>query len=175
MHFSFWEKLGFSLLVSAWVVWGSIIIGDMVVQADETQVAAMRLAAPVGDGKKEDAVVPVDALTLLQTASIKNGAKIFKKCQSCHTVGKGGANKVGPNLWDLFNRPRGAHNSFKYSKTLAGMGGQWSFEDLNKFLLNPRNVVKGTKMSFAGLKKPNDRADVLVYLRSLSDAPKALP
>lgn len=177
MHFSFWEKLGFSLLVSAWLIWGSVMIGDMVVQADESQVAALRLAEPTDGGQKEAApkAAPVNVMDILQTASVETGATVFNKCKSCHTPDNGGANKVGPNLWDVFNRPRGKHEGFNFSSTLAGMGGQWTLEEMDKFLLKPRDVVSGTKMSFAGLKKPEDRAAVLVYMRSLSDSPIALP
>ena len=112
---------------------------------------------------------------LLSTASIENGEKIFKKCSSCHNYTKGSKSKVGPNLWDIINRPKANIDGFAYSKSLATHGGQWSYEDLNNFLYKPKDYIAGTKMNFSGLKKAEDRADVILWMRENSDNPIALP
>ncbi|MFZ1680960.1 MAG: cytochrome c family protein, partial [Rhizobiaceae bacterium] len=106
------------------------------------------------------------------------GATVFKKCASCHTVDNGGANKVGPNLWNIVNRPVASHEGFAYSapmKAFAEGGKTWDYESLSQFTLAPKGLVKGTAMGFAGLKKIDERANLIAYLRSLSDAPAPLP
>ncbi len=112
---------------------------------------------------------------LLASADPDNGAKIAKKCLSCHTVDKGGKDKVGPNLWDVVGRPVAAREGFGYSDALKNLGGEWTYDRLNAFLRNPKEFAPGTKMSFAGLKKAEDRADLIAWLRTLSDAPRPLP
>ena len=116
-----------------------------------------------------------NATAFLGSASLVKGAKLFKKCKSCHTTKKGGKNTIGPNLWDVVGRKIAGSTGFKYSEALKGKGGDWSFAALDAFLANPKSYAKGTKMSFRGVKKNEDRADLLVYLHSLSDAPKPLP
>ncbi|MGI9392888.1 MAG: c-type cytochrome [Parvibaculales bacterium] len=123
--------------------------------------------------KKQAADPPLTSL--FPTANLKRGAKIFKKCAACHSVEKGGASKVGPALWGIINATKGHVSGFSYSKALLKMGGGWSFDELNAFLKKPRSYIKGTKMNFIGLKKPQDRADILLYLRSLDDTPAKLP
>ncbi len=113
--------------------------------------------------KKEEK--PVDIAALLKSANIDNGAKIFKKCSSCHSVERGGGNKVGPNLNGVVGRKRASVAGFKYSDAMVQKGGAWSLDDLNLFLTKPKDFVPGTKMGFAGLKKPQDRADVILYLQ----------
>lgn len=112
--------------------------------------------------KKEEK--PVDFAALLKSANFDNGAKIFKKCSTCHNADKGGGNKIGPNLYGVVGRKKAAIASFKYSDAMMNKGGAWSRDDLNLFLTKPKDYVVGTKMGFAGLKKPQDRADVILYL-----------
>ena len=131
---------------------------------------------PSGDSgtvKKEEVVEPISAL--LASASLENGEKLFKKCATCHNYEKGGANKVGPQLWNLINRPKANVEGFAYSKALAEYGGEWSYEELAEFLYKPKKFIKGTKMNFAGLKKVKDRADIVYFLREQSDSPVPLP
>ncbi|MEK9725610.1 MAG: cytochrome c family protein [Rhodospirillaceae bacterium] len=176
MNFSWYEKVGFGLLIAAWVVWGSDKIGGMLVHAKGMEKPAYAVAAAEADDAKAEAGKPaVDAMTLLASAAADAGEKVFKKCKACHTVEKGGKNTVGPNLWNVVGRAKGSGEGFSYSDAVKGLGGEWTFADLNAFLENPKGFAKGTKMSFAGLKKPEDRAEVIVYLRSLSDSPKPLP
>ena len=112
----------------------------------------------------------------LAGANVEAGKAIFmKQCLTCHTVDKSGANKVGPNLWDIVGRKKASHEGFSYSSALQAKGGEWTYEDINKLLFKPSAYVKGTKMAFAGLLKEQDRADLEAYLRSLSDSPKPLP
>ena len=116
--------------------------------------------------------------TLLQSADPARGETVFKRCAACHTGEKGGANKVGPHLWDVLDRPAASVEGFGYSaamKEFGAAGNKWDYEHLNKFLTSPKGFIKGTAMGFAGDKKDNERADLIAYLRTLSDNPAPLP
>ena len=114
--------------------------------------------------------------TLLAKASVEKGQSAAKQCQACHTFEKGGPNRVGPNLWNIVGSQRGeARGGFNFSAAMKGKGGTWTFDELNKFLANPRSYIPGTAMTFAGLSKPDQRADVIDYLHTLSDNPLPLP
>jgi cytochrome c len=107
---------------------------------------------------------PIDINQLLRTANFDNGAKVFKKCASCHTIGKGEAPKVGPNLFGVVGRKKAA-TAFNYSEAMKAKGGAWDVESISQFITKPKDYVPGTKMAFPGLKKPQDRADVILYLQ----------
>jgi cytochrome c len=106
---------------------------------------------------------------LLAAANIENGQRLSKKCAQCHTFNKGGKNKLGPNLWNTFGAKIAHVSGFSYSRAMAKKEGKWTIDSLNKFLYKPREFIKGTKMSFAGLKKPKDRADIITFLKSKTD------
>jgi cytochrome c len=113
--------------------------------------------------------------TLLASASVEKGQATAKQCQACHTLEKGGPNRVGPNLWGIVGRQRASEPGFSYSAAMKAKGGTWTFDELNKFLANPRGYITGTAMTFAGLSREQQRADVIDYLHTLSDSPMPLP
>ena len=117
----------------------------------------------------------VDLIALMAMGDVASGEKIFKKCAACHSINKGGKNKIGPALYNVVGRAVGGVGDYKYSKALASYGKEWSFEELNGYLTKPASYLKGTKMSFAGLRKEKDRASVIKYLNQSSDSPKQLP
>lgn len=130
------------------------------------------------DGGEETAVEEVPLALLLANADVASGEKLFKKCSACHTFEQGGANKVGPALYGVVGSSIAHLDDFGYSDVLSGYkaeGKVWSYENLNAFLTKPKDFAPGTKMSFAGLKKETDRADLLAYLQTLSIAPVAFP
>ena len=116
-----------------------------------------------------------DIKVLLAMGSVDHGKKIFSVCKSCHSIKEGGGNKIGPALWAVVGRPIGFLNDYKYSKAFAKFEGEWNFETLNSFLIKPKDYIKGTKMSYAGLKKEKDRASVILYLNENTDNPLQLP
>ena len=113
-------------------------------------------------------------VALFASASAADGAKVFKKCAACHSISKGGGNKIGPALWGVIGRKAGSISDYKYSKALAVHGKIWSFEEMNGFLIKPKEWVKGTKMAFAGLKNAKERAAVILYMNENSDNPLPL-
>jgi cytochrome c len=127
-------------------------------------------------GKEAAAAAPSEPIEkLLQTASVEKGAAAAKKCAACHSFEKDGGNKVGPNLYNVVNRDRGMMPGFNYSGPMKSKGGQWTYDELNKFLANPKAYIVGTAMGFAGIAKDSERADVIDYLHTLSDNPAPLP
>ena len=115
-----------------------------------------------------------DIVALFASVSSADGAKVFKKCAACHSINKGGSNKIGPALWGVIGRKAGSISDYKYSKAMAAHGENWSFEEMNNFLIKPKDWIKGTKMAFAGLKNANDRAAVILYMNENSDNPLPL-
>ena len=120
-------------------------------------------------------VEKIDITAVMALGDITSGEKIFKKCAACHSINKGGRNKIGPALYNVVGRAVGGVDDYKYSKALASYGKEWTFEELNGFLTKPSSYLKGTKMSYAGLRKEKDRASVIKYLNQNSDSPKLLP
>lgn len=119
--------------------------------------------------------VQVDVIELLSKANADKGADLIKKCAICHDFNKGGPNRIGPNLWNIVGSKKAEKPGFSYSKALSEKGGTWTYEDLFHMIQKPSQFVPGTKMNFVGFKNPQDVADVIAYLRTLSDNPVALP
>ncbi|HEX5509147.1 MAG TPA: cytochrome c family protein [Pseudolabrys sp.] len=117
---------------------------------------------------------PIEAL--LASASADRGKQTARQCQACHTFEKGGPNRVGPNLWNIVGSPRGEdRGGFAFSDAMKKKGGKWTYDELNKFLTHPQGYIPGTKMTFAGLPRDKQRADVIAFLRTQSDSPVPLP
>jgi len=127
-------------------------------------------------GEKAAAAAPPEPIEkLLQTASVQKGEQAAKKCAACHDFTKGGPNKVGPNLFGIVGDKKGEGRGFNFSAAMKAKGGTWTIDDLSQFIDNPKGFVPGTAMGFAGIQKDSERADLLVYLNSLSDSPQPLP
>lgn len=139
---------------------------------------AIAVAEPAAAGKGEAtaAAAPSEPIeTLLAKASTERGETSAKKCAACHTFDKGGPNRVGPNLWGVVGRKRASAPGFNYSAAMKAKGGEWTFDELNKFLAGPGAYILGTSMTFAGLPRGSERADVIDYLRTRADSPVPLP
>ncbi len=117
----------------------------------------------------------IDIAALMALGDLAAGEKVFKKCAACHSIAKGGKNAIGPALYNVVSRKVGSVNDYKYSKALSEYGKEWTFEELNGYLIKPAKWIKGTKMAFAGLRKEKDRASVILYLNQNSDNPLPLP
>lgn len=136
-----------------------------VIVSDEPKTVAAAEEAP--------SLEPVTPL--LAAADPAAGQKASKRCATCHTFNDGGANRVGPNLWGIVGKEKGTVGGFDYSAAIRDKGGVWSYDDLNAFLANPKGFLKGTKMNFAGVRKVEDRANIIAYMRQQAASPAPLP
>src|SRR5688572_4087305 len=157
--------------IAGWVLGGGIVLlgGSLVAgeyfKAERPETMGYPIAGVVEEGAGgEEAEPPIAAL--LQTADANAGEAAFRKCAACHTINQGGANGLGPNLWASVGAPLGHAAGFAYSDALRGKGGTWTFEAMNEWLRSPRQFAPGTKMTFAGLSNPEERANLIAYLNA---------
>ncbi len=138
------------------------------------QVTVTTTASTTTTEKNSEDIDSGNIMTLFASTSVDDGAKVFKKCTACHSIAQGGGNKIGPTLWGVLGRKAGSISDYKYSKAMAAHGKAWSFDEMNSFLIKPKDWIKGTKMSFAGLKNAKDRAAVILYMNENTDNPLPL-
>ena len=172
------NKIIAAIILTIVIVFGINKLSDVIynVKAPEGnvyKVATETKEISKDDNTKAEGVSNVKALLAL--GSIDHGKTVFKKCAACHSVLKGGSNKIGPALWGVIGKKAGSIGDYKYSKAMSEFNKTWNFETINTFLIKPKDYVKGTKMAYAGLKKGKDRASIILYLNEQSDSPLPLP
>ena len=182
MNSSFFNAAAGAFLAVVFVVFTVSIASDSIFHSSEPETEGFALEASEGGASTAAAAVdeglpPISPL--LASASVEGGQRAFRKCVACHTVEDGGANKVGPNLWNIVNKPVAAVDGFGYSTAMTAYAQDgetsWGYENLNSFIENPRKYMRGTAMGFAGIRKPEERADIIAYLRTLANEPAPLP
>ncbi len=170
------NKIFGAVLVAGITAMVAGMAADVVIQPDELEKNAYHIeVAAVSTANAAPAAKELAPITpLLAAADTDAGKKKSKACAACHTFDKGGANRVGPNLWNIVGRDKAGVAGFAYSDAMKERGGVWDYEALNSFLAKPKKDMPGTKMNYAGLKKEKDRANMIAWLRSLSDAPQPI-
>ena len=173
------NKIVAAVLMVALLVIGISKLTDIIFFVEKPEmpgyVVEVEQAINTNSKETEKVVEKIDIAALMALGDIATGEKVFKKCAACHSIVKGGKNNIGPALYNVVGRQVGAISDYKYSKALLEHGKEWTFEELNGYLLKPAKWIKGTKMSFAGLRKESDRASVIKYLNENSDNPLPLP
>jgi cytochrome c len=166
--------------IAGWVLFagivalGSSIVAGEMFHSERPEKMGYPIAGVEQEGEGAAAAEqPIEAY--LAKADPAKGQQVFNKCAACHNAEKGGANQLGPNLWDIIGEPIGQGKGFAFTDALAKKGGTWNWDNLSQWLSNPKAFAPGTKMTFAGLSNPQDRADVIAFLNAHSDAPKPLP
>jgi cytochrome c len=166
--------------IAGWVLFagivalGSSIVAGELFHSERPEKMGYPIAGVEQEGGEGAAAEqPIEAY--LAKADPAKGQQVFNKCAACHNADKGGSNQVGPNLWDVIGEPIGQGKGFAFTDALSKKGGTWNWDNLSQWLTSPRAFAPGTKMSFAGLSNPQDRADVIAFLNQHSDAPKPLP
>lgn len=172
------NKIAAAILIAGLIALASGKIADFLYHPVETSVTRgfkVEVAEESTPGVATKVDEKIDVAALMAAANADNGAAIFKKCGACHSADKGAAHKVGPNLYGTLGSPKAHHADYAYSAAMKGKGGTWGYNELFEFLKKPGAYVAGTKMTFAGIGKPTEIADIVAYLRKQSDAPPALP
>ena len=174
------NKILAAILMVALLVIGIGKLSDVIFYVEKPEkpgyvVEVEQAVAAVSETSSENSEDRVDIVALMALGDLATGEKVFKKCSACHSIAKGGKNNIGPALYNVVGRQVGAIEDYKYSKALSAYGKEWTFEELNGYLIRPAKWIKGTKMAFAGLRKEKDRASVILYLNENSDKPLPLP
>ena len=169
------QKIVSAILITILVVFGIGKISDFFFNKDPGEVVAYKVDPPEGVDEKDKEKSELDLKAMFALADLTHGEKVFKKCAACHSIKEGGGNKIGPKLWNVMFRSVGAVEDYKYSKSLLSYKKEWTWEEMNGFLIKPSSWIKGNKMGFAGLKDEKDRASVIMYLNQNSESPKSLP
>jgi cytochrome c len=168
------NKLAAAILIAGLVAMVAGTIAKILYQPEEIEKRGYKIEG-VETASTSETKQAINIPKLLAAGNAESGANIAKKCMTCHSFEKGGEAKVGPNLWGVLGGKTAHVAGFAYSKGLAEKNSTWTYEEIWEFLNNPAKYIKGTKMSFAGLKKPEELADVIAYLRKMHDNPPALP
>ena len=171
------NKIIVSIVLTIVLILGINKITDSIYHVEKPEKSAYQITVASqteesGDSASSDK--SGDIMALLASANASEGEKVFKKCASCHSISRGGKNKIGPALWGVIGRQVGTVAEYKYSKSLIAYGKKWSFEEMNGFLIKPKEWIPGTKMAFAGLKNEKDRASLILYMNSQSDQPLSI-
>ena len=174
------NKIVAAVLMVALLVIGIGKLSDIIFHVEKPKtpgyvVEVEQVAATNSQSASETTEEKIDIASLMAMGDLATGEKVFKKCAACHSIVKGGKNKIGPALYNVVGRQVGGVSDYKYSKALSEYKKDWTFEELNGFLLKPSKWIKGTKMAYAGLRKESDRASIIKYLNSNSDNPLPLP
>ena len=176
------NKIIASILLTALIIIGIGKIVDVLFYVEKPKLSAYKVegidenvSGKEISAKTDKVVEAVDIKTLLAMGDMAHGEKVFKKCSACHMIAADGKNKIGPNLWGVIGRTAGAIDNYNYSKAMKAYAKEWTFEEMNSYLIKPQAYIKGTKMAFAGLRKEKDRASVIKYLNQNSDNPLPLP
>ena len=171
------NKIIAAVLVTVLIVFGVGKISDIIFHVEAPKVQGYKVEVKLASSSSVESSSEnqVDIASLLSMGDLNHGKKVFKKCAACHSINKDGGNKIGPKLWGVMFRPVGSITDYKYSKALSEYSKEWSWEEMNGFLIKPSTWIKGNKMGFAGLKKEKDRASVILYLNQNGDNPKSLP
>jgi len=173
------NKIVAAVLMVALIIIGISKVSDVIFHVEKPKTPGYAVdveqVATISATSSETTEEKIDIAVLMAMGDLAVGEKVFKKCAACHSIVKGGKNNIGPALYNVVGRKIGALNNYKYSKALSGYGKEWTFEELNGYLIKPAKWIKGTKMAFAGLRKEKDRASVILFMNSKSSSPKPLP
>ena len=173
------NKIVAAILMVALLIIGIDKVSDVVFHVEKPETPGYAVdteqAVTAVATSSETTEEKIDIASLMAMGDLAVGEKVFKKCAACHSIVKGGKNNIGPALYNVVGRKIGMVNDYKYSKALSSYGKEWTFEELNGYLIKPAKWIKGTKMAFAGLRKEKDRASVIKYLNQNSDKPIQLP
>ena len=172
------KKIIASIILAIILILGINKITDIIFYVEKPekslQVASISTTTTTETTSTSSIIGSVEIMALLALASVADGEKVFKKCAACHSIAKGKGNKIGPALFGVLGRQAGSLVDYKYSKAMIAHGKPWTFEEMNSFLTKPKDWVKGTKMSFVGLKNAKDRAAVILYMNENTDSPLPL-
>ena len=174
------NKIIVSIVLAIILVFGINKMADVIYHVEKPEKSAYQVASVTNTastataGTNSENLETGNIMALFASTSASDGAKVFKKCSACHSITQGGGNKIGPALWGVLGRKSGSVSDYKYSKAMIAHGKPWSLEEMNGFLTKPKDWIKGTKMSYAGLKSAKERAAVILYMNENTNSPLPL-